>query len=238
MSFSFHVLALSTVPDVAGLRRLHDLPASLSDSEVAEYAFQRRRATHVDDLLPPHLQKIAAFALAGFEDGRFTLQSSDGADEASLISSLLPWLANTGAVDRWSEQEASLACLRTRAMLAGVFPAAAGMLTPAPAFGDWFADKEGAADLSVMARLGGMPLTQGFRHEPVWRLILQEDRAAVRSDVELRALCALMLRVRQACLLGQVTRAELDAAILSVRQELRSRSDSPCLLAFEQAWVA
>ena len=38
------VFDLETVPDVAGLRRLWDLPASLGDAEVAQTAFDRRRA--------------------------------------------------------------------------------------------------------------------------------------------------------------------------------------------------
>ena len=32
---------IETIPDVAGLRRLHELSADLSDAEVAELAFQR-----------------------------------------------------------------------------------------------------------------------------------------------------------------------------------------------------
>ena len=35
---------IETVPDVPGIRRLYDLPESLPDDEVAEVAFQKRRA--------------------------------------------------------------------------------------------------------------------------------------------------------------------------------------------------
>ena len=34
---------IETIPDCAGIRRLYDLPAALSDAEVAEVAFQKRR---------------------------------------------------------------------------------------------------------------------------------------------------------------------------------------------------
>ena len=37
------VFDIETIPDVAGLRRLGDLPGELSDAEVAELAFQQRR---------------------------------------------------------------------------------------------------------------------------------------------------------------------------------------------------
>ena len=36
------VFDIETIPDVAGLRRLHDLDPGLSDAEVAEMAFQQR----------------------------------------------------------------------------------------------------------------------------------------------------------------------------------------------------
>ena len=38
------VFDIETIPDVPGLRRLHNLDPVLSDAEVAEMAFQQRRA--------------------------------------------------------------------------------------------------------------------------------------------------------------------------------------------------
>jgi len=52
------VFDVETVPDVAGIRRLHDLPADLPDHEVAEVAFQKRRLQTGNDFLPPHLQRV------------------------------------------------------------------------------------------------------------------------------------------------------------------------------------
>jgi len=49
---------IETVPDCAGIRRLHGLPDSLSDAEVAEVAFQRKRAQSGNDFLPPHLHRV------------------------------------------------------------------------------------------------------------------------------------------------------------------------------------
>lgn len=53
---------IETVPDCAGIRRLHGLPDDLPDQEVAEIAFQRRRTQTGSDFLPPHLQKVAVIA--------------------------------------------------------------------------------------------------------------------------------------------------------------------------------
>jgi predicted PolB exonuclease-like 3'-5' exonuclease len=49
---------IETVPDVAGIRRLYDLPDTLPDQEVAEIAFQKRRAQTGSDFLPPQLHRV------------------------------------------------------------------------------------------------------------------------------------------------------------------------------------
>ena len=67
---------IETIPDVAGIRRLHDLPADLPDREVAEIAFQIRRTRTGNDFLPPHLQKVAVISCV--------LRESDGIKIFSL----------------------------------------------------------------------------------------------------------------------------------------------------------
>ncbi|MCL2022665.1 MAG: 3'-5' exonuclease [Betaproteobacteria bacterium] len=49
---------IETIPDVGGLRHLNGLDVSLSDTEVAGLAFQRRRAQTGHDFLPLHLQRV------------------------------------------------------------------------------------------------------------------------------------------------------------------------------------
>ncbi len=53
---------IETVPDCAGIRRLYGLPASLSDQEVAEVAFQKRRTQSGSDFLPPHLHRVVVIS--------------------------------------------------------------------------------------------------------------------------------------------------------------------------------
>ena len=69
---------IETVPDVAGIRRLHDLPADLPDREVAEIAFQRRRTQTGSDFLPPHLQRVVAISCALREGDGIRVLSLDG----------------------------------------------------------------------------------------------------------------------------------------------------------------
>ena len=44
---------IETIPDVAGIRRLYDLPAELPDAEVAEVAFQKRNVAASGTPSPP-----------------------------------------------------------------------------------------------------------------------------------------------------------------------------------------
>ena len=56
------VFDIETIPDVAGLRRLDDLPASLPDAEVAKKAMADRLAKTGSEFLPLYLQKIIAIS--------------------------------------------------------------------------------------------------------------------------------------------------------------------------------
>jgi len=53
---------IETIPDVDGIRRLYSLPGSLPDREVAEIAFQKRRAQTGSDFLAPHLHRVAVIS--------------------------------------------------------------------------------------------------------------------------------------------------------------------------------
>jgi predicted PolB exonuclease-like 3'-5' exonuclease len=78
---------IETVPDVAGIRLLHGMDPALADRDVAEFAFQQRRAQAGHDFLPLHLHRVVAIACALREDDSFRCWSlgtaADG--EAELI---------------------------------------------------------------------------------------------------------------------------------------------------------
>jgi Predicted 3'-5' exonuclease related to the exonuclease domain of PolB len=56
------VFDLETIPDCAGLRRLHNLPEQLSDREVAAWAMTQQRAKQGSDFLPLYLQRVCAIS--------------------------------------------------------------------------------------------------------------------------------------------------------------------------------
>ena len=55
---------IETIPDISGLRELHDLPDTLADREVAEFAFQKQRAKNGSDFLPHHLHRVVVISCA------------------------------------------------------------------------------------------------------------------------------------------------------------------------------
>ena len=58
------VFDIETVPDVAGLRTLNDLPADLPDADVAQMAFQQRRQAVGSDFLQHHLHRVLVISCA------------------------------------------------------------------------------------------------------------------------------------------------------------------------------
>ena len=114
---------IETVPDTAGLRKLHSLSASVPDAEVAEMAFQRRRQTVGHDFLPLHQHRVVAIACALRERDGFRVWSLGEPDEseAQLIQRFFD------GVERFSPQLVSwngggfdLPVLNYRGMLHGV----------------------------------------------------------------------------------------------------------------------
>jgi 3'-5' exonuclease len=81
------VFDIETVPDVAGLRKLHGLDAELSDSAVATMAFQLRRQATGHDFLPLHLHRVVAISCALSDRDTFRVWSlgENGDGERDII---------------------------------------------------------------------------------------------------------------------------------------------------------
>ena len=58
------VFDIETIPDIAGIRRIHDLPAALSDGDVIDWFDQKRRAASGGDFAPHYLQQVVAIGCA------------------------------------------------------------------------------------------------------------------------------------------------------------------------------
>jgi predicted PolB exonuclease-like 3'-5' exonuclease len=83
---------IETIPDCPGIRRIHDLPAELSDQDVAEVAFQKRRVQTggASDFLPVHMQRVVVISCV--------LRNDDGIRIFSLGE---PQDTEAGAIQRF-----------------------------------------------------------------------------------------------------------------------------------------
>jgi hypothetical protein len=116
------VFDIETIPDVAGIRRLEGLPATLSDAEVAEHAFAARREKTGGDFLPHHLQRIAAISCVFRDNNGFRVRSlgtlEDG--EAALVQSFYRVIEKyTPQLVSWNGTGFDLPVLSYRALLCG-----------------------------------------------------------------------------------------------------------------------
>ena len=117
------VFDIETIPDVAGLRRLNDLPNGLSDDEVAELAFQQRRAKTGNDFLQLHLQRVVTIScvLRTGEGLKVWSLSEPDHGEGEIIQRFFDGIEKfTPQIVSWNGSGFDLPVLHYRGMLHGV----------------------------------------------------------------------------------------------------------------------
>ena len=118
---------IETAPDCDGLRRLYDLDPGLSDKDVAEIAFQRRRAAANHDFLQLHQHRVIAIACALREGDGVRVWSlgapEDG--EAELIRRFFDGIEKyTPQLVSWNGGGFDLPVLHYRSLVHGICGAA------------------------------------------------------------------------------------------------------------------
>ena len=73
---------IETIPDVAGLRKLHAVDPAVPDTEVAAMAFQLRRQAVGHDFLPLHLHRVIAISCALSDGESFRVWSIGAGPES------------------------------------------------------------------------------------------------------------------------------------------------------------
>jgi predicted PolB exonuclease-like 3'-5' exonuclease len=117
------IFDIETIPDVAGLRRLHDLPESLPDAEVAELAFQQRRAATGNDFLPHYQHRIVTISCALYSPGQFRVFSLSEPDcsESEIIQRFFDGIEKyTPQLVSWNGGGFDLPVLHYRGLLHGI----------------------------------------------------------------------------------------------------------------------
>jgi predicted PolB exonuclease-like 3'-5' exonuclease len=117
------VFDIETIPDVDGIRKLHDLPAALSDFEVAEYAFQQRRASNGSDFLQLPLQRVVTVSCAMRDANQFRVfsLSEPDSDEGEIIQRFFDGIERyTPRLVSWNGGGFDLPVLHYRGLMHGV----------------------------------------------------------------------------------------------------------------------
>jgi predicted PolB exonuclease-like 3'-5' exonuclease len=248
---------IETVPDVAGIRKLYDLPADLPDHEVAEVAFQKRRVLTGSDFLPSHLQKVVVIScVLRSEQGLkvFSIGEPEATEAGAIqrffegINQLVPQIVS------WNGRGFDIPVLAARGLIHGV---------NAACFWDTGADNKDfrfsnyinrfhdrhvdlmdalaiygggrAMPLDEVARLAGLPGKLGVGGAEVWRSYREGRLAEIRNYCE--ADCAntylLFLRFQ---MMRCVFTAEHYAAECALLRGLLEKRPEPHWREFLNLW--
>jgi 3'-5' exonuclease len=245
---------IETIPDVAGMRKLHGLPEDLPDGEVAEVVFQMRRVRTGSDFLPVHLQKVAVISCVLRGDEGIRVFSLEG-EEADVIrrfyegvEKFVPQLVS------WNGGGFDLPVLNYRALVHGV---------PAPMFwetGDENRDfrynnyvsryhsrhldlmdvlamyqPRNNAPLDEVAQLAGLPGKIGVGGARVWQTWLAGEKDKVRDYCEVDTVNTYLLFLRYQLLRGVFTRDAFEKEQDILKKYLQGQS-KPHWREFLQLW--
>mgnify|MGYP001557861062 CR=1 FL=1 len=231
---------IETIPDVAGIRRLHDLPADLPDREVAEVAFQIRRTKTGSDFLPPQLHRVVVISCVLRSDEGVKVFSLEG-QEAEIIQRFYEGIERfVPQLVSWNGGGFDLPVLNYRALIHGV---------TAPMF--WESGEENRdfrfnnyisryhsrhtdlmdvlamyqprnnAPLDEVAQLSGLPGKIGIGGARVWETWLAGDIARIRDYCEADTANTYLLYLRYQLLRGVFTKAHYQKEIQLLRAYLQ-----------------
>jgi 3'-5' exonuclease len=239
---------IETVPDVAGLRTLHEIDARVPDGDVAEFAFRERRARNGQDFLPLHLHRIVAIACALREGDTFRCWSLGNPDsgEADLIQRFFDGIDKyTPQLVSWNGGGFDLPVLNYRSLIHGVC---------APRYWDMGDDDKdfrfnnylnryhtrhtdlmdvlsmyqprATAPLDELARLLGFPGKLGMDGSKVWDAYQTGGIEEIRNYCETDTVNTYLVYQRFQMLRGACQPEKYREEIELVRATL-SRSDAP-----------
>ena len=248
---------IETIPDVAGIRKLHDLPAELSDAEVAEFAFQKRRAASGNDFLPLHLQRVVVISCALREGDRFSVWSlaEPKLKEAEIIQRFYDGIEKfTPQIVSWNGGGFDLPVLHSRGLIHGV---------AAPRYWDQGEDDRdfkwnnyisryhsrhldlmdllamyqprASAPLDELAKLMGLPGKLGMDGGAVWGAYQAGKIDEIRDYCETDVVNTFLVYLRFQRLRGALTAKAFEAEVKVVREALQGLK-LPHWQAFLDAW--
>jgi len=238
---------IETIPDVAGIRKLYELPEELPDVEVAEIAFQKRRTVSNNDFLPPHLQRVIVISCVARDDEGVKIFSigEPERDEKAIIHRFFD------AIERkipqlvsWNGKGFDIPVLNHRALIHGVC---------CPRFWETGDDDQAFrynnytnryqtrhldlmdqlamfnsrnfAPLDDMARLANLPGKYGVGGSQVWPQYQQGNLQAIRDYCEADVVNTFVLFLRFQMLRGLLTPEQFQVECATLRATLQARAE-------------
>jgi hypothetical protein len=234
---------IETIPDVAGIRRLHGLPADLPDAEAAEIAFQMRRVKSGSDFLAPHLHRVVVVSCVLRSDEGLRVFSLEGQEKDIIqrfydgLEKFVPQLVS------WNGGGFDLPVLNYRGLAHGV---------QAPMFwetGDENRDfrynnyvsryhsrhldlmdvlamyqPRNNAPLDEVAQLAGLPGKIGIGGAKVWEAWLAGEAAKIRDYCEADTANTYLLFLRYQLLRGVLSKDHYRAEIQMLKRYLQEQN--------------
>ena len=249
---------IETIPDVPGMRRLYSVPDDLPDAEVAEVAFQKRRAVSNNDFLPPHLHRVLVISCVLRDDDGvrvFSIGEPESGEAAAIqrffegINKLTPQIVS------WNGRNFDLPVLVARGLIHGVV---------AQCFWDTGQDNKDAkwanyinrfherhldlmdvlsmyggrgSPLDELSRLAGFPGKLGVGGGAVWDAYRRGEVTAIRDYCEADCANTYLLFLRFQMMRCALTREQYERELALMRASLE-KQPQPHWREFLSLWKA
>jgi hypothetical protein len=236
---------IETIPDTAGIRTLHDLPADLPERDVAEVAFQKRRVQSggASDFLPVHLQRVVVISCVLRSDEGIHIFSigEPEADEAASIQRFFDGVEKySPQLVSWNGRSFDLPVLVNRGLARGVGAACFWNTEDDNRYNNYinrFHDRHcdlmdvlslyggRGAPLDEVSRLAGLPGKLGVGGGNVWESWLAGEVDAIRNYCEADTVNTYLLYLRFQLMRCAYTRERYENELALLRGTLEKRAE-------------
>jgi 3'-5' exonuclease len=249
------VFDIETVPDVAGVRKLHAVAPEVPDAQVAAMAFQLRRQAVGHDFLPLHLHRVIAISCALADRDAFRVWSLAGEGEGEIIQRFFDGIEKyTPQLVSWNGSGFDLPVLHYRGLIHSV---------RAPRYWDTGDDDRefrynnyisryhmrhcdvmdllslyqgrAVAPLDEIAQLLGFPGKLGMDGSQVWDAFQAGRIKEIRDYCETDVVNTYLVFLRFQAMRGSLTADQYAAQVEAVRTTL-ARSQEPHWQEFLSHW--
>jgi len=252
------VFDIETVPDIDAGRRLYALDG-LSDKEIADVMFHKRRQETGTEFLRLHLHRVVAISVVLWAPDKFQVWSLGDieAPEKEIISRFFDGLDRfTPTLVSWNGGGFDLPVLHYRALLHGIQALRyweTGDDDNSFRWNNYLSryhyrhtdlmdvlagyQPRANAPLDEIATMLGFPGKMGMSGARVWDSFAAGELGQIRDYCETDVLNTYLVYLRFELMRGRLTAAGYRQRCQQVRKYLKD-SNKAHLLEFEQAWVA